>query len=257
MRTLVIDDDPDSHNILKNLLSKLDNTIELVGSAFSITEGIELIKARKPALLFLDIQLPDGLGFELLNKVKENQFQVIFITGFDEYAVKAFKFGAIDFLLKPIGRKALQEALEKVKHLGETQISFEHLQKIYEIYREIQEDNLPSRIRILPNRIPISSQTEIIFPKVKSLIHLKANEAYTNFRIEGNSSVVVSSTNLGKYAKLLEPYDYLKQVSRSDIINRNYVEKYNRRENMAVMSNGSEIYIPRANREEFKKWMRG
>jgi two-component system, LytTR family, response regulator len=115
IRCVIIDDSKKARDLLRKELELLEDKIDLVGEAANVKEGIALVNSEKPDLLFLDIQMPDGDGFDLLEKVKSRDFGVIFITASDEYAVKAFRFSALDYLLKPIDSDDLEKALKKFK----------------------------------------------------------------------------------------------------------------------------------------------
>ena len=150
MKVLIVDDDPKSHTVMGNLLAKNHDDIEVVGNALNLAEGIDLMTRLKPALVFLDIELPDGKGFDLVAEARtlSLNFQVIFITSHDKYAVTAIRFGALDFLVKPIDEEELFHALARVRGMQERKISDEQMQILIEAYEKAQLLQLPSRLAI-------------------------------------------------------------------------------------------------------------
>ncbi len=115
MKVVVIDDEQNCRIVLRDKLVRLDPTLKVIGEASGVQSGIALIREKRPDLVFLDIQMNDGTGFDLLNMVKDVSFNLIFTTAFDQYAIKAFKFSATDYLLKPIDKKELLESIERIK----------------------------------------------------------------------------------------------------------------------------------------------
>ncbi|MEL6192515.1 MAG: response regulator, partial [Bacteroidota bacterium] len=139
LEAIVIDDEQSSHKILRELLedSKLD--VKIVGNAYSVSEGIEQIKQKSPNLLFLDIELPDGLGFDLLEVFPDPDFRVIFITAHNKYALSAIRFEAFeDYLEKPISLTSLKEGLRKVRVFRDRIMTIEKLSRIKENYENAE-----------------------------------------------------------------------------------------------------------------------
>src|SRR4051812_22242260 len=124
--TILVDDDADSRLVASTYIRKYFPEINIAGEATSIKEGIELISKVKPELVLLDIEMPDGTGFDLLRNIDEKNFEVIFITAFNAYAIQAFRFSAIDYLLKPLSLDDLKEALFKVKEKIQLQLFEKH-----------------------------------------------------------------------------------------------------------------------------------
>ena len=137
MRTLIIDDELQSISALKSEIGFHCPELEIIGEARSVKEGIEKIAALQPQLIFLDIQLSDGLGFDILTAFKDQYFKIIFTTAFSQYAIKAIKLSALDYLLKPIDIVELQEAVEKSKKVL-AQISFEGMNFRHDIGFEFE-----------------------------------------------------------------------------------------------------------------------
>ncbi|MEL6673332.1 MAG: LytTR family DNA-binding domain-containing protein [Bacteroidota bacterium] len=244
MRVLFIDDDPQSHQVFQRLITRDHPSIDLVANGYTIKEGQEMIKAHHPDLVFLDIELTDGLGFDLLSQIPKINFQVIFITAHDKYAISAIQFGALDFLLKPISATSLTEALKRAQSLKEKQITAEQIQVIMEAYER-------ARAAKLPRRQAIRGQQDVIFLPVEKIVRLEAQGVFTLFHQENRPQPIVSSINLGKYVDQFDPYPSFQKIHRSHVINLNYVIRYIRSERMIEMHDGSQVPISRPFIDDF------
>ena len=246
MKTLIIDDDPKSHIVLKTLLEREHPEIEVLASALAIKEGKDLIQKIEPDLIFLDIELPDGLGFELLVDNPNPPFQVIFITAHNKYAVTALHFGALDFLLKPIEKSDLKNSLQKVRNktLSKDVIEQSQLDVFLDTYEKVKE-------LILPSRIAIREQGRILYIAVPEIIRLEANGIFTIFHLDNNRRQCASSLNLGKYVTQFEPYFSFVQVHRGHLLNLAYVDEFKKSDRLAILKDGSEVPISRGFLEDF------
>lgn len=246
MKTLIIDDLPKNHSLLKRLLRHCDEQIELVGSAYGIEEGIEMVKELEPDLLFLDIQFPEKrLGFELLEAFEEAPFQVIFVSGHREYGVNAVRFGALDYLLKPVDLGRLQEALRKAqkqhvkKQTAETQIKI-----LLEAFHKMTNEKRPSRIGI-------STVDGIFFKEVKDIVRLEAKESYTNIVFTPGQKEILASINLGEYEEQFKLYPEFMRVHRSNLVNLKYVDVYVKSDGGYLkLKNGEAVDVSRRYRDE-------
>jgi len=244
MKVILVDDESQSHKVLTKLLSKNHPEVEVVASAFSVREGIDLINQHAPDLIFLDIELPDGLGFDLLKAFDQPDFQVIFITGFDHYARTAIKFGALDYLLKPVSREELSEALSKVSKKNKEKISLEQLDILWDTY-------LQSKVNRLPSRLAISTSDGIIYKPVKDIVRLEAHQNYTEFTIHADHKRILASLNIGEYADQFSRYQEFMRVHRSHVINLSFVDKYVRADGgYLVLQDGAKVSVSRGYKEE-------
>ena len=249
MKSLIIDDDPKSHSVLKALIRESHPAIEVIQSGFAIEEGLQLIRDFKPDLVFLDIELPDGLGFDLLSNIKHNDFHVIFITAYDKYALTAIRFGALDFLVKPIEREALAVSLEKAHKLQKRKIQETQLEILRDAYEKVKQ-------HLLPTRLAISDQKGITYLDVKEIMRLEARQVFTVFHLYNNGKQVVSSANLGKYVNLFDSYDSFVRVHRSHLLNLAYVSEFKRGDRVVVLKDGTEIPISRGFLDDFLDGMK-
>jgi two-component system LytT family response regulator len=211
LTTLIIDDERLARLNLRKKLS-IYSEIEVVGEASGIETGIKAIRDHSPDLLFLDIKLSDGTGFDLLNRA-EFKGKVIFQTAYDEYACRAFEINAVDYLLKPITK-------ERLKHVITNLISSENEKNVRNIQRFRYDD-----------RIMIEQKKNIHFIKVENIIYIKAEREYTTLFEKGGSEYLVLKS-IGDWQKEL-PDEHFARVHRNSIINFNYIERSERSGNTA------------------------
>mgnify|MGYP000070412258 CR=1 FL=1 len=246
MRAVIIDDGPKNHTLLKELLILCDQRVEIVGSAYDIEQGILMVKELQPNLIFLDIEFPaERLGFEVLDALADSNFQVIFISGHKKYGVNAVRFGALDYLLKPIALDRLKEALQKArqKHNANatTQMQFEVLLEAFHRFNE----------KKLPSRIGISTQDGIFFKEVKDIIRLEAKESYTNIIFTPGQKGILASINLGEYEEQFKSYPEFMRVHRSSMVNLNYVDVYVKSDGGYLkLKNGESVDVSKKYRNE-------
>lgn len=205
--TLIVEDDFKSKELLLHLVSKYCSEIEVIGVAGTLEQSIELINNLKPQLVLLDIHLKNELSFELFSKVDYAEFEVVFTTAYDQYALKAFKYQAVDYILKPIVIEELVDAVEKcVKRIHEKQ-AFES--------RNFNET--PKKTTHSSENLSIFSLGKVDVIKKENIIFCKSDGRYTTFYLKDNKEYV-SSKNLGEYEELLAN-DYFFRIHHSYIIN--------------------------------------
>lgn len=237
INTIIIDDEENARSNLKLILDDFCPTINVVAEASSAEEARALITEHNPDLLFLDINMPNEDGFELLDSIENKNFSVIFITAHNQFALKALKAGAIDYIEKPIDIEDLQQAVSKVK-INDNNASGIDYNMLRNILNE-QKNNGKSDIIA----VPTLSGYEII--KIEDIIHLEADESYTKIFLT-NGKKTTSSMTIAKYEKVLNE-DIFYRVHKSHIINtRHHLKEFNRHEgNVAIMDNGEAIPVAR------------
>ncbi len=244
MKVIIIDDEPQSHLALRAQLEKNYPFIQILGNGYNVAEGYELIQKKKPALVFLDIEMPDGTGFDLLQKFGELTFQVIFVTAHNQYARRAIKFGALDYLLKPILSEELAAAISRAQQKIKQQISTKQLELMLETFQLLQQKKLPTRLAI-------STSEGIIYKQVKDIIRLEAKANYTEFTFTNTSKKLLASVNLGGYEEQFAPYEEFMRVHRSHLVNLKFVERFvNVGGNFVKMIGGDNISISRIYKEQ-------
>ncbi|MEM6629692.1 MAG: LytTR family DNA-binding domain-containing protein [Bacteroidota bacterium] len=250
MRTIIIDDEKDSHDSLRKLLKRFPSGVEIAHSAFTVEEGIQSILDHGPDLVFLDIELGDGLGFDILDRLDSLNFQVIFITAYDKYAIRAIRAGALDYLLKPIDQEELENALKRAtlnKKIGELPNS-DQWQIFWDSLKYMES-------QLLPSRVAVSTLEGIIFQQVKDIVRLEADMNYTQFFILNQEKPLVASLNLGEFEQIFDPYQNFMRVHRSHLVNLNYVRKFIKRDRLIYMEDGSEVRISANFMQDFLKVM--
>ncbi|MCK5853455.1 response regulator transcription factor [bacterium] len=235
---VIIDDDPNSISALKLLLSDYKEDFEVVGTADSVEAGVLIINKLKPDLVFLDIVMPDGQGFEVIERTEKHDYDIIFITSHNDYAVRAFEFSAIHYLLKPIDPKALSKALER------------YLNKL-------KLDDINEKIRILklnlhekPRKILLPSNEGMTAYDIKDIIKLRADSNYTTLFFTESRTALVSKP-LINFDKSLTDLDFVRVHSKY-IINLNYIKKYVKGKSpYLILSDESEIPISESRKAAF------
>lgn len=243
MKAIVIDDEPYSCQALLTLIGKHCAGIEIVASTQSPVEGLKLIRAHQPELLFLDIEMPHLNGFELLETLGAPTFQVIFTTSYDQYAIKALRFSALDYLLKPIDPKELQTAVSKALQRSTSSTIPAQLDILMEQWRK------PAS---LTNRIALPTLDGLQMVQVDQIVSCLANSNYTTVCMKDHSKIVVSRT-LKEIEEMLTGYSFLR-IHHSSLVNLLEIKKYTRGEGGSVLlSDGTELDVSRSRKDDLLK----
>ena len=244
---VLIDDDQHLRAGLKSLLALYANDIVIIGEAESVKTGVALLERLQPKVIFLDIHLADGTGFDImeqLTKIKgKNTAHIIFITAHEQYAVKAFKFSALDYILKPVGPEELQDTIAKIKAVAAKSNSFEHIDLLLENIRK-KVDNY--------KRIALSTSDGIHLFEVADIIRCEAKVNYTEFFIKNHKPVLISKT-LKEYEELLTEHGF-ERIHQSHLINLSYLKSYIKSDGgYVVMADNSRIPIAQSKREKLQQ----
>jgi two-component system LytT family response regulator len=239
----IVDDEPFCCEALATLLERYCPDVKILDICYSAATALQSIREKKPQILFLDIEMPHMNGFELLEKLHEVDFKLIFTTSYDQYAIKAIHFSALDYLLKPIDREELQKAVQKV--LSSTTIH--SLPQQIEIL--LQKLHQPT-ISINKIAIPTMEGLQMIF--VESVISCGADSNYTLILLKNRQKIIASRT-LKEIEEMLEDYSFAR-VHHSWLVNLNEVEKYVKGEGgYLLMSDGTTIDVSRSRKEMLLK----
>jgi two-component system, LytTR family, response regulator len=240
IRGIIVDDELKSRESLKILLEDFCEGVEVAALCRGVDEAIEAIKRLNPDVVFLDIQLQRETGFDLLTRLKHFDFNVIFTTAYSEYAIKAFKFSAIDYLLKPIDIEELKRSLAKLeKRMGST--ITERLEQLMTNLRSESASNF---------KLALPTTDGLIFVKVKSVLYCEASSNYTEITMDDNKKYLVSRT-LKEYEDLLVDQDFFR-VHHSTLINLNAIKKYVRGDGgYVIMSNDKSLDVSKRKKESF------
>ncbi len=244
MRTLIIDDEKQSHEALARLLAPSQGDVEIVGNAYCVADGLKLAQQCQPELVFLDVEMPDGTGFELLERMGNPAFHVVFITAYNKYAETAFRFGALDFLTKPLNAELLNETLDRFRKRQAEKYTLEQLQIALETFHQ-------GKSKKMPQRLAVSSSKGLEMMTVSDILYLNADLNYTDFYFLnlGKRQKVTASLNLKVYEEHFEPYPEFMRVHRSHIVNLMMVDRYLKAESALVMRDGEMVPVARGYRD--------
>jgi two-component system LytT family response regulator len=242
IKAIIIDDELHCSKRLELMLADA-NAIELCGSFQTVDDGLKAIKQIKPQLVFLDVEINNETGFHLLQKLPVISFDVIFTTAYDKYAVQAFKFSAVDYLLKPIDEFELNESINK---LQEKISEKEKTKKLETLFYNISVTNNKSK------KICVPVMTGIEFISLNNIIRCESNINYTTLFMKDKQKLTVSKT-LKEFEELLREYNFFR-VHNSHLINLDYIKKYNKGHGgTVIMDDGSEIEVSVRRKDEFLK----
>lgn len=245
IRAVIIDDEPAGRDALELMLNRYCPSVDVVGTTTSFETGLEIIGTTTPDLLFLDIEMPYGSGFDLLEHVPDPTFETVFTTAYAQYAYQAFRVQAIDYLLKPVLPGPLTESVQRVeKRLlerraldAESSDSLEHLLTV------LVDKSVHS------NRIALRTAMSIEFVQVQDIIRCEAEKSYTVFFLVDGQKLIISK-NLSEVEEMLSAFHFLR-VHHSHMINVAHIRRYVKGEGgYLIMSDGSEVSLPRRRRDE-------
>lgn len=237
---VIIDDEERARNTLSSLLKMDYPNVHVQALCSNVPEGVLAINQYKPQLVFLDIEMPEYNGFELLKFFREVDFELIFVTAYSEYAIKAFEVSAIDYLLKPLDLDQLHLALEKFKK--------KHAQKNIQQRIDLLRDNLDHQEI---KKIALPMNDGLLFVEIQEIIMLEAEGSYTHVYLRNGSKLLVSK-KIGFFEDLLSSKSYIYRPHRSYLINLNHIKKYLKGEGSIVMDNTFVVSISRDKKSEFE-----
>jgi len=241
IKALVIDDENRTRDLIVKMINSFGLEVEAISGGESVASGLKAIEEHHPDIVFLDIQMPDGTGFELLRSIPNKSFELVFITAHEEFAIKAIKFSALDYLLKPVDADELKAAVERaISSIGDSNV-------------ESQFDAL--QFNIQPNqkrRLVLKTQESVHVIELDTIIRCEADRNYTSFYLTGGKKILVSKT-LKDYEILLSGHNFLR-VQQSHLINLDFVSRYDKGNGgSVVMKDDSEVPLSPAKRDVFFK----
>jgi two-component system LytT family response regulator len=244
---LLIDDDENLRSGMRGLLSLYAPEINIVGEADSVATGIEAIIKHQPQVIFLDIQLNDGTGFDILqqlvSKLGKIHSNIVFITAHEQYAIKAFRFSALDFLLKPVDPDELQMVIGKLKGVIEKSDNYAHIDLLLENIRK-KVDNF--------KRIALSNSDGMHLFEISDIIRCESEDNYTKFYIKNSKPVLISKT-LKEYEELLTEHGFVR-IHQSHLINLSYLKSYIKKEGgYVIMADNSNLPISQRKKETLQE----
>jgi len=243
LRVVIVEDEIHSREALKSLLMEFCEGIEIAGMAADVETAVSLIKQTTPDLLFLDVELQTGTGFDVLDQLHEVNFEIVFTTAFEQYAVKAIKLSSLDYLLKPIDIEELQRAVEKASVKKDEVVQKQKLEALM--------SNLGSAGK---KKICLATSDGIEFINIQDIVYCEANGSYTNFHLTNGTTILVSK-NLKEYETILSDQNFMR-VHNSFLINLTEVKKFVKSEGgYILMKNNAQISISQKKRDEFLERM--
>lgn len=237
LRAILIDDEPNSVNLLALRLAQHCPHIEIVAACTDSLEAVDALKEHHPDLVFLDIEMPQLNGFQVLDAVKELQFSLIFVTAYDRFAIKAFKYSALDYLLKPIDTSELLAAVNKVEKKQTSSRQIQHLRQQYS-----------HAAKPLPDRLALPYQNGVTFVAIQDILYCEADDNYTRFFLTSEQQHLAAKT-LRDIEELLEERDFIR-IHRQYLVNIGQVRKFVRGEgSYVVMNNGQTLPVSRGQKD--------
>ncbi len=241
MKILIVDDERSARENIKSIieLSCLEK-IDFV-EAFDVKQGVEAIETEHPDIVLLDINLPDGTGFDLLKQIIFINFKLIFVTAYEEFALKAFEFSAIDYILKPVDPAKLAQAVLKAKEIVENESLNLRLKALF------ANINTQSDIH---KKLVLKTSDNIYVIDTKEIMRCESEESYTRFFLTDNKHILVSK-NLIEFDNLLQEFGFFR-THRSHLINLSYIDHFSKKDGgYVVMKDGAQIPISRRKKDEF------
>lgn len=239
---VIIDDERESRTVVSNVLTGFCPDVKIAGEADGVGSGLALIGKTRPDVVFLDIRMNDGTAFDLLEQINWTNFHIVFITAYDQYAIRAIRFSAIDYILKPVDPGQLIAAIERIKALApETNQSGERISNLIGNKKEI-------------DRIALPTLNGYNFVKLEDIVRCEADNNYTLFYLAEGKKFLVTRT-LKEYENLLSEKSFVR-VHQSHLVNMNFVASYIKGDGGSViMHDGSEVEVSRRKKEEFLRRM--
>lgn len=249
IKAVIIDDDKNLRNGLKSLLSRYAPQIEIIGEAESVATGVEIMLSLQPQVVFLDIQMNDGTGFDLLDEIrksnKEITSNIVFITAHEQFAIKAFRFSALDFLLKPIDPDELEIVIEKIISVVGKNEGYAHIDLLLENMRK-KEDKF--------KRIALSNSLGTFVFELSDIIRCESDDNYTKFYIKNRKTILISKT-LKEFDELLSENGF-ERVHQSHLINMSYIKSYTKEGTYATMIDDSQVPVSKRKRDRLQELLK-
>lgn len=245
LRTVIIDDEFNAREVLKHLISQYCTDVELVGEADGVASGKQMIKEKSPDLVLLDISLRDGSGFDLLQEFDVINFQIIFVTAYEKYALNAFKFSEIDYLLKPVDPLELSGAIRKAVKSMESYDIHLRLNAFFHNYKKMDTE---------ARKIVLNSSESLYLINVRDIVRCHAEKNQTRFYLKNQDDFLVSKP-LNEFDELLNGYDF-SRVHKEHLVNLKFAMKFdNSGENNLIMTDKSIVPVDQKRKPELDNFI--
>ncbi|MBU3012790.1 LytTR family DNA-binding domain-containing protein [Polaribacter vadi] len=236
INAIIVDDEINARENLRYLLNDFCSNVKILAEASNVKDAVLLIKKNKPDIVFLDIQMPQKNGFQLLEEFSEINFQIIFVTAYDNYAIKAFQVAAIDYLLKPIDVDLLKEAILKVENNIKNKISVNR-------YKLLKENN---------KKLAIPHKNDYVIVQIDNILCIEADRMYSKIYLLDDKTFLVSK-KLSYYENLFLDDEKFIRAHRSWIININTIKTYSKKDKEVILKNGYKVPISKGHKDDFEK----
>ena len=244
-KIMIVDDEKPTRELIQNMLLGFDMELEINIESNNVKTALEQFDIFHPDILLLDIQMPDGNGFDVLRKIDQEKIHVIFITAYQEYAIQAIKFSAVDYILKPIDARELKESIEKALEL----MHFDQ-QNIKESLKVLEENLIPQKRK----KLVLKTQESNYIVSIDDIIRCESDKNYTFFYLQEGKKILVSKT-LKDFDILLSPYNFCR-VQQSHLINLNFVDRYDKIDGGSViMKDNSSVPLSPQKKDIFFKML--
>ena len=239
LKTVIIDDENTARETITHMVELYgDGILDIVGYAENVKEGIATINKHNPDLVMLDIKMPDGTGFELLDAFGDINFDIIFVTAYEQYAIKAFKFAALDYILKPIDPNEFKKAVERTFRRKETKALNMQVKTMMEYMNHSPKED---------KKIVLRSINSIHLVYVHDIVRAESDRNYSRFYFLDDQPVTVAKS-LRNFIDVLEEYGFIR-VHQSHLINTNHIKKYMKNDFVVVMNDNSEVPVSHRKRD--------
>lgn len=242
---IIIDDEANSRRALANMLEFYCHEVKLIDEAADIRKAAEIIRTKHPQLVFLDIQMPNGTGFDLIKQYKTVPFKVVFVTAHEQFALQAIKLSAVDYLMKPVHPGELKLAVEKV-------IDRIELESSIQMHLDILTDNLEAVQQ--EKKMILNTASSIYVQSINKIIHIESDENYSKVHTSDNSIMV--SKSLKEFEELLTPMGFCR-VHQSHLINLSKIISFDKNSGLAIMENDTKVPVAVRRREFFLEMLHG
>lgn len=243
INAVIIEDEPNNIENLQGILANWCPAVQVLATATTVEEGVQAIKGHQPSLVFLDIQLHDRSGFDVLKALDDIGFEVVFITAYDQYGIQAIKFSALDYLLKPIDIRELQQAVEKAREKIAAKQHNGNLENLLNFVRRSGMDT---------PRIALPMLQETRYVKVNEIVRCEAANNYTHFYLCNGDTILVCKT-MKEFAELLKPYDF-HRTHQSHLVNLRFVKSLLREDGgVLLMEDTAKVPVSRQNMGAIKQ----
>ena len=246
LKVVIVEDEKKSRETLKAMLEEFCKDVKVIATASNVQEAVKVLSVVSPDVVFLDIELQTGQGFDVLNQIKDPNFEVIFTTAFEKYAIKAIKFSSLDYLLKPIDLEELKQAVDKARNRMDTNVYREQIDTLMQ--------NL-SKEAYRQEKICLATTIGMEFIKIEDIVLCKADGSYTSFVLRNKNKLMVSK-HLKEYETLLAEHQFMR-VHNSYVINLKEVKKYIKADGgYIIMSNDMHVSLSPRKKDELIEAMK-